>query len=309
MRMEHFPIKGPCFLGDLPTMTVSEEAASIVVQGLATLGCPLRDHLTFCDRTPTRESADTACLSMVLIPRELESVLSQLYPMARLIIVRDPRAVFIDTIQYLKSNNRLVMASTLLPPQPIVSSDVCMGDDVLIEDGVQVDSGVTIKSRAIIRRGTWLKSGVVIGENTVIGCTGSNLYVGSDGVRRRFPHLAGVVVGEGVLVGAQCVIVQGILSSTYIGAGSIIGNLSNVGHGAQIGVDVWISVGVLVGGHAKIAAKTTIGMGCKIRDNISIGVGANVGMGSVVTKNVIEGRSMFGNPAKPYPKINAGPSR
>ncbi|MFA7282581.1 MAG: hypothetical protein WC100_21035, partial [Sterolibacterium sp.] len=199
--------------------------------------------------------------------------------------------------------------TSLMPGSPTIASDVRLGERVVIEPGVQIDAGVTIGSGTVVRGGTWLQSGVTVGENSVIGTVGINAYVGMDGKRRGFPHLAGVIVGQGASLGAACVVVRGILTSTQIGAGSIIGNMCNIGHGVEIDEDVWMSAGTVVGGHAKVGTKATIALGCTIRDNTSIGAGANVGMGSVVTKDVRAGCSVFGNPAKRFLSINAGPAR
>lgn len=278
------------------------------IYGISLLGQPLSGYLTFCDRMPSGAQINTECTSTILVPHELEFELSKRFPAAKLIAVDDPRALFIDTLEYLQKSNLLGL-TYLLPDIPVIASDAKIGDRVVIEPEVQIDAGVSIGSGSVIRTGTWLQSGVTVGENSVIGSVGINAYLGKDGRRRGFPHLASAIVGQGVSLGASCVVVRGILSSTQIGAGSIIGNLCNIAHGVEIGENVWISVGTIVGGHTKVGHKATIALGCAIRDNITIGAGANIGMGSVVTKNVRAGCSVFGNPAKSVASISAGPTR
>jgi len=278
------------------------------ILGVALISKPLKGYLTFCDRLSPSATTDTECTSTMLVPDTLTEQMAALYPCAKLVPVADARAVFIDTLEYLQQSGILGMTS-LLPNSPTVASDARVGERVVVESGVQIDSGVTVGNGAVIRRGAWLQRGAAVGENSVIGSVGIDAYLGQDGKRRRFPHLAGVIVGEGVSLGASCVVVRGILSSTRIGAGSIIGNLCNIGHGVEVGENVWISAGTMIGGHTTIDSNATIALGCAIRDNIFIGANANVGMGSVVTKNVRAGRSVFGNPAKSFRSINAGPVR
>lgn len=305
--MEYFEIQTPCLMDTLPTLASIIQLCGHSIHGIALLSKPLKGYLTFCDRIPAGD-ANLACTQTILVPQALQTELEKLFPSATLIAVPDPRAVFIDTIQYLQHANLLKLTS-LMPGSPSVSPETKLGECVVVEPGVQIDADVTIGSGTVIRSGTWLQSGVTIGENSVIGTVGINAYVGLDGKRRGFPHLAGVIVGQGTSLGAACVVVRGILSSTRIGAGCIIGNMCNIGHGVEIDEDVWMSAGTLVGGHAKVGVRATIALGCTIRDNTSIGAGANVGMGSVVTKDVRAGYSVFGNPAKRFASISAGPAR
>lgn len=306
--MEYFPIAAPCPLELLPPMALLADVRGLCINGVALLSTPLQGYLTFCDRLPAGERIDRDCASLILVPHDLQERLTARFPAAVLIAVKDPRALFIDTLGYLQKSNLLGITS-LLPAHPVVSPEAVIGEHVVIEHGVQVDPGVTIGNGSIIRNGTWLKRGVLIGENTVLGSTGINAYLGKDAIRRSFPHVAGLIIGEDVSIGASCVLVKGILSSTTIGARSIIGNLCNIGHGVDIDKDVWIAAGTLIGGHTKIGNKATIAIGSTIRDNVTIGARANVGMGSVVTKDVRHDSSVFGNPAKSLPVISAGPSR
>lgn len=306
--MEYFPLTSPCNFESLPTMNSTPQLHGESMLGITLLSKPLPGYLTFCDRLPEDGAINTDCTSTILVPNHLVQNLAKLFPGAKLVGVPDPRALFIDTLAYLQKS-KLIGLTSLLPDNPTISLDARIGENVVIEPGVQIDAGVKIGSGSAVLAGAWLKTGVTVGENTVIGTGGINGYVGHDGKRRCFPHLAGVIIGHDVSVGASCVIVRGILSSTLIGANSIIGNLCNIGHGVETGENVWMSAGTLVGGHTKIGDKATIAIGCTIRDNVSIGANANIGMGSVVTKNVRTGISVFGNPAKSFATIKAGPKR
>jgi UDP-3-O-[3-hydroxymyristoyl] glucosamine N-acyltransferase len=306
--MEHFPLVTPCLFDTVPTTAGIPELRGQSLRGLAFVSCPRSGYLTFCDRVPADGVVDPECNSIILVPEELQEPLRAVFPAATLVPVADPRSLFIDTAAWLQRAGR-VLPSSLLPPTPRLSESAEIEEGVVIQAGVCIDDGVIVRSGAVIRSGTWVRAGAVVGENTVVGCTGINAYLGMDGVRRGFPHLAGVVIGEGVSVGASCVVVRGILSSTVIGAGSTIGNLCNVGHGVEIGSDVWVSAGTAIGGHTKVGAKATIAVGCTVKDNVRLGSGCNVGMGSVVTKDVAAGGSVFGNPAKHIPGVSAGPVR
>lgn len=306
--MEFFPARHPCPLHSLPTLAGVPDVRGVQFSGVTFVDYPGPGYLSFCEKIPSNDKVDPSYKSTILVSDDLADRLAVVWPAAKLLRVDDPRAVFIDTLEYLQ-RNELLGASSLLPEVPSVSPDARIDAGAVVEPGAQVDADAKIGSGAIIRAGTWLKRGATIGENCVIGGIGINAYVGRDGRRRGFPHLASAIVGEGVSLGAGCVVVRGILTSTQIGNHSIIGNLCNIGHGVEIGANVWISVGTMIGGHANIGESATIAMGCVIRDNIRIGSRANVGMGSVVTKHVCAGSSVFGNPARSFLALNTGPAR
>lgn len=308
MEMEHFATRSGFPVSSIPSIAGIPRAEGLMVEGVGWLNYPRAGFLTFCDREHAMEQARPAEGALILVPDGMAEAAAKAFPGAKLLVAEDPRAAFIDAIEYLQRQQQ-ILPSSLLPPQPAVSPTAIIAAGARVEAGVQVDDGVRVGDGAIVREGTWLKRGVVVGEGSVVGSVGINAYVGRDGVRRGFPHLGGVIVGEGTTLGANCVVVRGILSTTRIGSGCIVGNLVNIGHGAEVGDDAWISVGTMIGGHARIGSKASIAMGCRIRDNIAIGEGASVGMGSVVLKDVDKAASVFGNPARSFIGIAAGPAR
>jgi len=306
--MEHFPAIEGIRLASVPPLAANLGSMDAAITGVSWIRCSRAAHLTFCDRQALLDEVRLAPGALVLVPHEMVAYASRAFPDARLLPVDDPRAVFIDAVGYLQREGWLG-SSSLLPADPSISRDASIGAGAHVEPGARIDEGVRVGDGAIVKAGVWLRRGVSVGENCVIGSIGINAYLGRDGVRRGFPHLGAVIVGEGSSFGAGCVVVRGILSSTRVGEKCIVGNLCNIGHGAEIAENAWISVGTMIGGHARIGSGASIAMGCRIRDNIAIGEGASVGMGSVVLKDVEKASSVFGNPARSFPGIAAGPVR
>jgi len=306
--VEFFQLTTKVHLATLPVSGLCSPKPDVEILGIGQLGIANASYLTFCDRPILAPIVNEECCSLIVTSNEYVDSVAAAYPNGIIILADDPRAAFIDATQFLLGKEQ-VRHSSLLPQYLSVSADASISGRAFIEPGVQIDAGVTVAAGAIIRAGTWLQANAAVGENSVIGSKGIYVYVGSDGARRAFPHLASVIVEQGASLGAGCVVPKGILNSTRIGAGSIVGNLCNIGHGAAIGSNVWISSSTVVGGQTKIGHGATIALGCAIRDNVTIGDHANVGMGSVVTKNVRSGQSVFGNPAKSVKSISAGPKR
>jgi len=303
--MERMALRKPLLLSDV---LHQEEYTNVKVFGMARLGHTQYGDICFCDREPGTGVTVMAEGSIVLCTTDVVESLHVRFPKILCIIMPDPRATFIDLGHRLLGHAELEVSS--LVPRPFgIHSSVIMGENCVIDPETRIDANVVLGHQCIVKRGTWIQEGAIIRDNTVLGVEGINAYKGLDGRQRNFPHLAGVIIGESVEVGASVVVVRGILNSTVIGKGSVIGNMSNIGHVVEIGENVWMSVGCLIGGHTCIGDAATIGMGVTIRDNLNIGSRVQVGMASVVVKSIPEGASVFGNPAKPIPGLRAGPNR
>ena len=307
-NLEFFPLVKSVDLAALPIADLCSPKSDVSILGIGRLGIPKLGYLTFCDKSVFAAAANAECRSIILASNAHAKCILAAYPCSTILIVEDPRAVFLDAIRFLLDSH-LVCQSSLLPAELLVSADAQVSERAYVETGVRIDEGVTVASGAIVRTGTWLQANVSVGENCVIGAQGIYAYLGRDGARREFPHLASVIVEQGASLGASCVIPRGMLNSTRIGPKSIVGNLCNIGHGVEIGSNVWISSSTAIGGQTKIGTGSTIALGSVIRDNVDIGDCANIGMGSVVTKNVRAGQSVFGNPARSVNAINIGPKR
>lgn len=223
--------------------------------------------------------------------------------------VSDPRAVFIDVLEWLIAAVGLDAHWRGFTKEATVSKEAQVASTAVIEPGVEVGAGSIVSAGAVIKTGTLIGENTVIRENVVVGSDGVTAYRSADGRLLKFPHVGGVFIGNSTEIGANAVVAGGILAPTVIGSEVIIGNLCNVGHGTIVEDGVWISVGALLGGHTTVHAGATIAMGVSVRDNLVIGAEASLGMGSVVVKNVESKHSIFGNPAKRMTGLKTGPKR
>ena len=78
---------------------------------------------------------------------------------------------------------------------------------------------------------------------------------------------------------------------------------SYVEHDCVIGDYVTFAPGVHCNGNVMIGDHAYIGAGAVIRQGLRIGAGATVGMGAVVTKDIPDGVTVVGNPARIMEKI------
>ena len=71
-----------------------------------------------------------------------------------------------------------------------------------------------------------------------------------------------------------------------------------IGHDTQVGDFCVINPGANISGNVKIGELTLVGTGAVIREGITIGKRCTIGAGAVVVKDVPDGETWVGNPAK-----------
>lgn len=278
------------------------------VTSLCRFGLLEPGSLCFYDRHQSDELLMPENRSTILCAEELVADLMVNLPRAQIIAHEDPRALFVDLAGLLLCGAGIHV--TDLIPQPFgIDGSARVGPHTIVDPESRIDEDVVIGAHCVVHRGVWIKRGAIVGDGCVLGGEGINAYRAKDDRVLSFPHLAGLIIGEDVKIGANAVLMRGVLSSTSIGEKSIIGNLCNIGHGVEMGRATWMSVGCKIGGHVSLGEHVTFGMGCVVRDNLNIGDGAQIGMGAVVVKAVKENQSVFGNPARVVPSIDAGPIR
>jgi sugar O-acyltransferase (sialic acid O-acetyltransferase NeuD family) len=110
-----------------------------------------------------------------------------------------------------------------------------------------------------------------------------------------------VAIGEGSIFSPFTT----VTSNIRIGKHFHCNLYSYVEHDCRVGNFVTFAPGVCCNGNVIIGDYAYIGSNAVIRQGITIGAGATVGMGAVVTRDVPEGETWVGNPAKAISRMSA----
>jgi sugar O-acyltransferase (sialic acid O-acetyltransferase NeuD family) len=104
-------------------------------------------------------------------------------------------------------------------------------------------------------------------------------------------------LGSGSVVFAQVA----IQAQAVIGTGAILNTGCSVDHDAQLGNGVHICPGARLAGEVQVRDRSWIGIGSSVIQQIRIGADVTVGAGAVVVRDLPDGVTAVGVPARVFP--------
>lgn len=208
-------------------------------------------------------------------------------------------------------------------PTVVMGKNVQLGKDVAIQAYAVVDDNVQIGARTIIYSGVHIgqescigrdcliysnvsiRERIKIGERVIIH---SGAVIGSDGfgfssvggLHYKIPQLGSVEIGDDVEIGANVTIDRARFDKTYLGKGTKIDNLVQIGHNVIIGENTIIVAQTGISGSAEVGRNVTLAGQVGIAGHISIGDNVVVAGKAGVTKSIPKNTSVSGFPAKPH---------
>jgi UDP-3-O-[3-hydroxymyristoyl] glucosamine N-acyltransferase len=172
-------------------------------------------------------------------------------------------------------------------PNAYIGENVIIGDESIIYPNVTIRENVRIGKRVIVHPGA------------VIGADGFG-YIRDHNKHHKIPQVGTVVIEDDVEIGANVTIDRATTGRTFIGAGTKIDNLVQIGHNVKIGRNCIIVAQVGIGGSAEIGDDTVLGGQAGIRDHVKLGRGIMAGARSGITHDIPDGQIVSGYPAIPH---------
>lgn len=198
-----------------------------------------------------------------------------------------------------------------------IADDVYLGAHAYVGARAHVASGCTISAGAYVgddvRLGeqTWLHPHAIVHERCAVGSRvvlHSGSVIGSEGFGwafiegrlERIPQVGNVVLEDDVEIGANTCIDRAQTGSTYVGQGTKIDNLVQIGHNCRIGKHCAIAAQTGFAGSTSVGDYVKIAGQVGTRGHMHIGSRSTVAGQSGVWGDVEEGAMVSGNPARDH---------
>ncbi len=182
----------------------------------------------------------------------------------------------------------------------VLEGNVTVEAGAVVEKGSYVGSGTRLEANSVVRAHTVIGRDSVVQSGAVIGCAGFGFFESpsSTGLEH-MPHDAGVRIGARCFLGANTVVAAGVLHPTKIGDDCKLDSHVQIAHNVRLGA------GALLASQSGIAGSTVIGkyfrMGgaASVAGHLVLGDNVSVAAKAGVTKNVADGVTVAGFPARP----------
>ena len=186
-------------------------------------------------------------------------------------------------------------------PNVYIGHGVKVGADTVIGPGCSVGENTTIGSQCrldshvVVYHNCRIGNACIIQANSTIGATGFG-YSFINGQHRLIPHNGGVVLEDGVEIGANSCVDRAKFGDTVIGAGTKIDNLVQIAHNVKIGKCCLLAGQSGIGGSAVVGNGVVIAGRAGVVDNKNIGDGVILALSAVATEDVPAGETLLGEP-------------
>lgn len=190
-------------------------------------------------------------------------------------------------------------AGAVIAEGAVVGAGTAIGANSVVGRGSRLGERCTIHANVTIYDGVSIGDRVIIHSGAVIGADGFG-YAASPAGAVKIRHAGGVVLHDDVEIGANTAVDRGTIDDTIVGARTKIDNLCQIGHNVIIGHDCLVAGTAAVGGSVVIGNGVIIGGNVAIADHVTIGNGVRVAGRSGVTKDIPDGETWAGFPARQY---------
>ena len=206
------------------------------------------------------------------------------------LVTENPESFFYSAYDFLLKNNYFNNIEFIKK----IGENTIISPTAIIEDSVIIGENCTIGDYSIISKNTIIGNDVFIGQGVKIGSQGFQIVKTSSGLNSTY-HIGGVKIGNNVYIGDNSVISRNLFEGyNSIGDNVKIDSLCSISHNCEIGNNSVLAAGVKMCGSSIIKENCWIGTNSTILNKVVIGANSLIGIGSIVVKNVEEGKVVYG---------------
>lgn len=207
--------------------------------------------------------------------------------------------------------------SAVVDPSAQVDASATIGPLCVIEAGASIGARSVLQAQVFVGRAArvgadcWFSSAVHISTETVVGDRvrlHAGVVLGSDGFgyesstgkHVKIPQVGQVVVADDVEIGANTAIDRARFSRTYIGQGTKIDNLVQIGHNVVIGRHCIICAQVGISGSTTLEDYVILGGQAGVAGHITLRKGTKADGQTGVRTDTEPGVFLKGTPGLPF---------
>jgi UDP-3-O-[3-hydroxymyristoyl] glucosamine N-acyltransferase len=269
-------------------------------------------ELTFVSNPKYAAAARTTKASAVIVAEDFPAI------SVAMLRAKDPYLTFARALELFHAPHRYapgvhptavvhqsatIGANAHIGPYVVVSEDVAIGANavllahVVIYRGAQIGENFFAHAHAVVRENCRIGNNVILQNGAVVGADGFGFAKTPDERWHKIPQPAPVVIGDDVEVQANSCIDRASVGETRIGRGVKIDNLTQIGHGSQVGEDALLCAQVGLAGSTEIGRRVILTGQVGVVGHCKVGENAIVTPQSGVANDIAAGALVSGSPA------------
>ena len=211
-----------------------------------------------------------------------------------------PTAV-VDSTATLEKDVR-IGAMTVIGPGVTIGEGSRIFPQVVIMNNVRIGKHCLIYPGVVIREECELGDYVIIHSGAVIGSDGFG-FAFHEGKYEKIPQVGRVVIESHVEIGANTTVDRATLGVTRIAEGTKLDNLIQIAHNVSVGKHTVMAAQVGIAGSSRIGDYCVFGGQVGVGGHITVGNKVTAAAKAGITKNIPDGETVFGFPARPIQKM------
>ncbi len=209
------------------------------------------------------------------------------------------------------AGEKLISDSAQIGKNCVIGRGVVIGDNVIIGDNVRISHNSVIGADCVIGSDSDIGSNVVVRccvmgagvrilAGAVIGEVGFAFAHALDRAALFIPHIGGVRIGDGVMIGSNCAIDRGKLTDTILCDGVKLDNLVHIAHNVVVDSGSFLAAQVGLAGSCYVGRNVMFHGQSGVSHGVEIGDSSIIFGNSGVTKTFGANSRVMGTPARPF---------